>query len=103
MFDWGIGTSASATAYVKKHFGDLFLDFKEQLAWGIDGMIVKSATFSETSVNLLLTILPQKDYILLKARDVPQNQIAVIINNKSLGLKKKHDLEDGLKLILDGP
>ena len=27
MPDWGFGTSLTATAYVKLHFGDVFIDF----------------------------------------------------------------------------
>ncbi len=99
MFDWGVGTSASATAYVKKHFGDIFIDFKEQTSWGIDGIIVRSSEFTDDSINLVIDKLPEKKSILFKAREVPQNQVELIINNHSFGVKDKKDLEAGLTLL----
>ena len=100
MFDWGIGTSASATAYVKKHFGDVFIDFKERNAWGIDGIIVQSAEFKDSSIVLSIDKLPEKSTTLIKARDVPQSQIELVINQKSFGIKGKNDLESGIKIEL---
>ena len=98
MFDWGVGTSASATAYVKKHFGDIFIDFKEGNAWGIDGIIVQSADFKDNSVVLSIDKLPEKSSTLIKARDVPQAQIELVINHNSYGLFAKKELESGLKI-----
>ena len=95
MFDWGFGTSASATAYTKKHFGDLFIDFKEKLAWGIDGIIAKSFDFKDNSVNISIEMLPNKDYIIVKARHSPENACEIIINDNSIGLKEKEDLNSG--------
>jgi len=96
MFDWGVGTSISATAYTKKHFGDLFIDFERQIAWGIDGMIVKSSEFTEDAVNLTIDKLPAKDSLLIKAREVPLKGIELLINSHSFGLKSKEALESGL-------
>ncbi|NVM53316.1 MAG: hypothetical protein HWN66_06395 [Candidatus Helarchaeota archaeon] len=98
FLDWGIGTSASATAYVKKHFGDLYIDFKEQIAWGIDGLTVQSTEFTENRVDLTIDKLPEKNSVLLKARAIPQPQIEIIINNSSLGLMDKDTLEAGFKI-----
>ncbi|MHA1264024.1 MAG: hypothetical protein ACTSRS_02215 [Candidatus Helarchaeota archaeon] len=95
MFDWGVGTSIQATAYVKKAIGDLFLDFKEQLAWGIDGLVVKNATFSKARVELTLEILPRDQSFTIKARAVPQDFIELIINGNSLGNLSKTALETG--------
>ena len=100
MFDWGVGSSASATAYVKKHFGDLFIDFKEHNAWGIDGIIVRSAEFNEKSIVLSIDKLPEKALVFIKARDVSQSQIELVINQKSFGIKGKNDLESGIKIEL---
>ena len=98
MFDWGCGTSASATAYVKKHFGDLFIDFQTQTAWGIDGIIVHAFKVTPKQINLTIDLIPNKNYILVKARAVPQDQLELIINEKSLGIKKKEQLESGLRI-----
>ena len=72
LTDWGIGSSASAAAYVKRHFGDLFLDFKEKLAWGIDGIIVKSSEFLDDKINLTIHKIQNKKNIILKARAPPE-------------------------------
>jgi len=96
MFDWGVGTSISATGYAKKHFGDLFLDFKEQAAWGIDGILVRSSEFANKIVRLTIDKLPAKNSFLIKAREVPSNEIELIINNHSLGLESKEALESGV-------
>ncbi|NVM27752.1 MAG: hypothetical protein HWN65_02830 [Candidatus Helarchaeota archaeon] len=101
MFDWGVGSSASATAYVKKHFGDLFLDFREQAAWGIDGILVQTSEFSENRIVLTINKLPEKKSILVKARDVPRDRVEIVINDQSLGLKKKEDLESGIEISLE--
>lgn len=95
MFDWGVGTSLQATAYIKKHFGDIFIDFMTQLIWGIDGILVKSFNFHNASVNITIQTLPNITTIRLKARDVPFHQIELTINGKSLGLKTKDMLEEG--------
>lgn len=100
MFDWGVGTSISATAYVKKHFGDLFLDFKEQAAWGINGILVKFFKYNENAINLTINTLPAKNSLLIKAREVPLAEIELVINNQSFGLKSKEALESGLTVNL---
>ncbi|MHA1358481.1 MAG: hypothetical protein ACTSRC_10225 [Candidatus Helarchaeota archaeon] len=98
--DWGIGTSASATAYVKKHFGDLFIDFKEQKVWGIDGILIQSVEFSANHVRLSAAFIPRKDHVLLKARDPPEHFIEVFLNNRSLGLIESDKLAAGLQVEL---
>ncbi|MBD3229105.1 MAG: hypothetical protein GF329_13030, partial [Candidatus Lokiarchaeota archaeon] len=47
MFDWGIGTAVMATAYAKKHFGDLFIDFKYKKVWGICGILIDGFEITE--------------------------------------------------------
>ena len=96
MFDWGVGTSISASGYVKKHFGDIFLDFKAQAAWGIDGILVRSSEFGDKFVRLTIDKLPAKTSFLVKAREAPVNEIELIINNHSLGLESKDALESGV-------
>jgi hypothetical protein len=100
MFDWGAGTSASATAYVKQHFGDLFLDFKEKTAWGIDGIIVKEFNTKNNTLSLTIEKLPDKTTILIKSRDPPAIDLEIIINKISYGLKNEKDFEEGFSLVL---
>jgi len=95
LTDWGIGSSASAAAYVKKHFGDLFIDFQEEIAWGIDGLIVKTSKFLDNAVRLTIWKIPTKKYIILKARAPPENDIEITINEQSIGMKNQKELEHG--------
>ena len=100
MFDWGVGSSSSATAYVKKHFGDLFIDFKENLAWGIDGIIVRSSDFQDGIVKIDAEIMSGKENLLIKARDAPDKSIKIIMNGNSIGTKDKKSLENGLCFLV---
>ena len=96
MFDWGVGTAAMAVAYVKKYIGDLFIDFKEKLIWGIDGLLIKEFEFHEDSINIILEKISGKSNIIIKAREAPDNPIEIIINEKSLGKLEKYALEKGI-------
>ncbi len=96
MFDWGVGSAAMAVAYVKKHIGDLFLDFKEKLVWGIDGLLIKKFEFCEDSINIILEQISGKSNFIIKAREAPENPIEIIINEKSLGRLEKYVLEKGI-------
>ena len=79
-----------------KHFGDIFIDFSEKTAWGIDGIIVQSSEFTANHVNLTIHKLPEKKSAILKARELLQDQIEIIINKISLGLIDKAVLEAGV-------
>ncbi|MFW9880433.1 MAG: hypothetical protein ACFFG0_45770 [Candidatus Thorarchaeota archaeon] len=96
MFDWGLGTAAMATAYAKKHFGDLFIDFKEQIVFGIDGILMKKFGFIENQVQIECEIIDGKEDIIIMAREVPYALIEIMINGKSIGNLKKEDLQNGL-------
>lgn len=93
--DWGIGSAAYATAYARKHFGDLFIDFKEQFIFGIDGILIKKFDFLEEKVFVEFDIIPKKNTVLIKARDTPEYGIEVILNGKSFGKFDKTSLDKG--------
>ncbi|MHA1229068.1 MAG: hypothetical protein ACTSPQ_00335 [Candidatus Helarchaeota archaeon] len=101
MFDWGVGTSLTATAYAKKHFGDLFIDFKEKVVWGIDGIIVKSSEFNENIVKITLEIIPNKKYILIKSRGLDVDEIEISLNEKNIGKISKERLNNGFKFEME--
>ncbi len=96
-FDWGVGTAATATAYVKKYFGDVLIDFKEKKIWGIDGILIKHFEFLQNKIILDCYKIPKKESILFKSRDAPSSQIEIIINNNSVGLFDKTTLEKGFR------
>jgi len=102
MPDWGFGTSLMATAYTKKHFGDLFLDFKERMVWGIDGILINSYEFEDKTINIEMEVTPNKNYILIKGRNVPVSPNEIIINGNSLGKKYKEDIEKGFNVDYEG-
>jgi len=96
LTDWGIGSSASAAAYAKRHFGDLFIDFKEKIAWGIDGIVVKSSKFEEKKVEIFIEKISDKKYILFKARKPIPDEIELILNGISLGFVSQNELINGV-------
>lgn len=95
MFDWGVGTASTATAHAKKHFGDLFIDFKHKKVFGIDGLLIQSINFNEKSVSIDFKLLKQKKAILIKARKAPNQEINLILNKEPIGSKNKNKLEKG--------
>ncbi|MFX1446012.1 MAG: hypothetical protein ACFFHV_21555 [Promethearchaeota archaeon] len=97
FFDWGIGTAATATAYVKMNFGDLFLDFKEKNIFGIDGIKIESFEFQKEKVIISMQILQGKKYIIIKGRDSPSYGSKIIINDKFVIEKQKTELDMGFK------
>lgn len=101
MFDWGVGTAVSVTAYVKKHFGDLFIDFKEAIVWGIDGIIAKSFDFQRDLIDINLDIIPNKYYILIKGREAPERGCEIFVNSISLGVKQKAEINNGFKYQIE--
>ncbi len=96
-FDWGVGTAATATAYVKKHFGDLFIDFKEEKIWGINALLIQHYEFLQDRITIDYSKIPKKKHILIKARDAPSYQIEIVINSNSIGLYDKETLEKGFR------
>jgi hypothetical protein len=46
-------------------------------------------------VKISIEMLSNKDYIIVKARDSPEKACEIIINNSSLGLREKEDLNKG--------
>jgi len=99
MPDWGLGTSLMGTSYTKKHFGDIFIDFKEKFIWGIDGIQIKSFEIDNNRVRINCELINGKNYIILKARDINQN-IEIEINQKSLKMVEKTELERGYRYDL---
>jgi len=97
LFDWGNGTASTITAYVKKHFGDLYIDFKEQFVFGIDGLNITSFSFKEEEVSIELEKIEGKDNILIKCRETPSYGSQIIINSINLGKKQKFELDNGFK------
>lgn len=99
MADWGFGTSVSATAYVKIHFGDIFIDFKEKNIFGIDGILIKSYDFLSNKIIINSEIMDDKEYIIFKGRDVP-GPIDIELNGRIIANNAKTELEKGFKFNL---
>lgn len=95
MFDWGVGTAAMATAYTKKHFGDIFIDFKYSKIWGICGIIINDFKFHEDKIYIKFLKIHNKTTIIFKARNIPYKKIEIICNGKSIGKFYKKELQQG--------
>ncbi len=103
MPDWGAFSSGYAAAYMQKHFGDLFLDFEAKLAWGINGILVKSAEFTQGEVNLRIQTVVGKVALVVKGIDLEGDNVRVKINGLNHGDIPIQRLMDGfsIKLIFD--
>ncbi|MEJ2294897.1 MAG: hypothetical protein P8Y23_09010, partial [Candidatus Lokiarchaeota archaeon] len=94
-FDWGVGTAVMATAYVKKHLGDIFIDFRRKFVFGIDSILVKHFEFTEGKVDITLECLDDFNKMIIKARMVPYHHVEIVLNNVSKGVFNKKVLELG--------
>ncbi|MHA1378912.1 MAG: hypothetical protein ACTSRG_11070 [Candidatus Helarchaeota archaeon] len=94
-FDWGVGSAATATAYAKKHFGDIFIDFKEAHIWGIDGIKIQNFEFGDNFIKISFNMIEYKKYIIFKARETPEKNYDIILNGKNIGIKTKKMLNEG--------
>lgn len=96
MFDWGCFSSAFAAAYMRNHFGDLFLDFQELRAWGINAMVVVKAVFSKHEISLSVKKLAGKENILVKGIDIGDDSVYLIINDSKYGPYSRRDFIHGI-------
>lgn len=101
MADWGFGTSVTATAYVKKHFGDLYIDFDNSQAFGIDGVLVKAVDFVDESLQITCEFIPDKKQVIVMGRLNEDQSPNLIISGKSIGVLKKVNLEKGISICVD--
>ncbi len=97
-FDWGVGTAATATAYVKKFFGDIFIDFSEELIWGIDGIQINSFNITNQEVIIEYYKISSKKEILIKTRNPPTNSIKIVLNRVLIGEFDNNSLKKGIYL-----
>ncbi len=97
MFDWGVGTASMATAYAKKKFGDLFIDFKQKFVFGIDGILIQKFDFEGNKVLITYQNLKDKNSIIIKARAPPLDKISLKLNEKVLIIENKQDIVEGFK------
>jgi hypothetical protein len=99
MSDWGVGTAAMATAYAKKHFGDIFIDFKNEFVFGIDGILIKKFEFDENKVIIDYDKLEEKKSVLIKVRGLNLKTIEIIINGSYLRVENIHEIIEGYEFI----
>ena len=94
-FDWGVGTAVMATAYAKKHLGDIFIDFRRKFVFGIDNILIKHFEFRERKVEIILEHFNDFNKMLIKARMAQYNPVEIVLNNVSKGIFDKKLLELG--------
>ncbi|MBN2150067.1 MAG: hypothetical protein JW839_01350 [Candidatus Lokiarchaeota archaeon] len=100
MPDWGVGTGASAFAYVQRNFGDMFVDFKEGIVWGIDGILVKRASIAGNQVSIECTIIDGKHQAVIKGRRAPGGDVELLVNGARAAITPGAELEKGFVLKL---
>jgi hypothetical protein len=97
-FDWGVGTASMATAYAKKNFGDIYIDFKQKFVFGIDGILIQKFDFEENKVLISYRSLKDKVSIIIKSQNPPFDKIYLTLNEKVLVIENKQDIIEGFKI-----
>ncbi len=95
MFDWGVGTASTITAYVHKHFGDLYIDIKNEFVFGINGVLIKKFDFKQGIVKIECEILQRLNKVKIKGIMNRIDTLEIVINEKSIGFFAKEDLGRG--------
>jgi hypothetical protein len=76
----------------------IFLSEKlKDLTKGIDGIFIKTFEFIDGKLIIDMELIPSKDYILIKGRNLPAEGIEIIIDNNSIGIESKVEIDQGFK------
>ena len=62
---------------------------------------MKKFDFEDETVVIECDLIRNNTNVIIKARDPPNKNMEIIINNKSIGKYKKETLEIGFKIIIE--
>lgn len=85
-FHWGTGSALTTAAIFKKELGDIYIDGKQKIAIGVNGVIVNKVTWTKVPV-LKVTQLPvfNGGRLSIRAKGLQSNLI--IVNGKSVEVR----------------
>ena len=65
-FHWGTGSALVTAARMKQRYDDLWIDLDSKEAIGVDGSVVRSASFGSKTIHLCIITLPDKNRLTIK-------------------------------------
>ena len=103
-FNWGPGGGLSATAYLERHFGGVWVDGRNQVAIAIDGVKAAEKGWSEDRIELSVANAMQhldlpydgRRTILVKFGNLVEDEYGIAVNGQELGTMRRERLEQGL-------
>ncbi len=104
--NWGPGGGLSATAYLERYFGSVWIDGRARTAVAIDGATAELTAWTEDRIELSVTnalrhlVSPytERRTILLKFGKLDEDAYTIALNGRDLGEQKRDALEQGLEI-----
>ena len=105
-FNWGPGGGLSATAYLERHFGGVWVDVAAQKVVPIDGVAAEVSGWADGHIELFVGnalqhlaspyTTPRK--IVVEFGNLVEETYRIRLNNQDLGAFTKETLEQGLEI-----
>lgn len=105
-FNWGPGGGLSATAYLERHFGSVWVDVAAQRSVPIDGVAVETSGWTSGTIALSVTNALQhlaspytaRRRIVIKFGHMDEDTYRIRLNEQDWGALTKETLEQGLEI-----
>ena len=104
--NWGPGGGLSATAYLERYFGSVWVDGRTRTAVAIDGATAEVKEWTDGRIKLSVAsalqhlALPytERRTILVRFGHLVEDAYSIKLNDQDLGQLKREMLEQGLEL-----
>lgn len=105
-FNWGPGGGLSATAYLERHFGSVWVDGAAQTAVGIDGVTAEATDWTDGHIELsianalkqLTSPYTARRKIVVKFGRMDEDLYRIRLNDQDRGALTKETLAQGLEI-----
>ena len=107
-FNWGPGGGLSATAYLERHFGSVWVDGGTRKAVAIDGVRTTVENWTDERIgfsveNALRHLeLPydERRTVLIKFGNLVEEEYRIEVNGREMGQMRRAELEKGLEVVV---
>ncbi len=105
-FNWGPGGGLAATAYLERHFGNVWVDGRAKTAVAIDGATAEVTGWANGHIELSVANALQhlsapytaRRNILLEFGNLVEEAYEITLNGQDMGQLKSETLEHGLQI-----
>jgi hypothetical protein len=98
MFDWGQGSAAAGFAEARNRFGDVWVDARRGLAYGIDCVHVRRCEVRGDEVVLELSSPSPGHRVIVKVDGLDDAGVALTVNGESMGRFAGWELAEGVSV-----